>query len=118
MRLNLVGGTAERAAGLALRLTDADTYYAAAADVRRRKVGLSRVQGGVATLLGEAAAPLETGRWYRLGFAADGARLSVSLDGAELLAVADRGLAAGRVALMTRGDSIAVFDSFLITTPD
>jgi hypothetical protein len=124
VRVNLVGGATERAAGLAVRVADAGTFDAgtfdaAWADMTRRTVGLYRVRGGVATTLGEAAVAVESGRWYRLGLAADGDRLVVSLDGADVLAVADPApAAAGGVALLTRGDSVAVFDALVITAAD
>ena len=119
VRVDLVGGATERAAGLAVRVADAGTFYAAWADATRRTVGLYRVRGGVATTLGEAAAAVESGRWFRLALAADGGRLVVSLDGADVLAVADPApAAAGRVGLLTRGEFVAVFDALVITAAD
>jgi hypothetical protein len=115
VRLNLVGGAADRAAGLALRLAEAETYYAAEVDTRRFMVTLSRVQGGVRTVLAEVAAGVETGRWYRLGLAAAGDRLGVWLDDTQVIAATDATLPGpGRVALLTRGESVAVFDDFVI----
>ena len=116
IRFKAVSGKVDQAAGLAVRLRDADNYYIARANALEGNVRLYRVVGGSRRQIAGASAKVSTGAWHTVALRAEGDQLSVSFDGKQLFTQADRtfpGL--GKVALWTKADSVTHFDQIRIT---
>ena len=110
---------ADGVAGIAFACRDADNYYllratsAAAADAKGT-VELVKVLGGQETVLGSAAAPVGTGKWYRLSARLCEGELEGLLDGGLLCSASDSDLTQGRIGLLTKACSKANFDDIAV----
>lgn len=116
VRFKAVSGRNDQAAGLAVRLTDADNYLVVRANALEDNVRLYRVVRGDRQQIGGASAKVSSGEWHSLALHAVGPRLAVSFDGKPLFAVEDRTFPGpGRVALWTKADSVTRFSNLRIT---
>jgi len=112
-----VSGTVDRAAGIAVRVADADNYYVVRANALEDNVRLYRVNGGQRRQFAGANTKVPTGKWQELRLAVRGSRFEVFLDGLSLYGATDStSSAAGRVALWTKADSVTYFDDLRIQT--
>jgi hypothetical protein len=112
-----VAGRTDRAAGIAVRLRDADNYYVVRANALEDNVRFYRVADGRHQQLGGANVRVTSGEWHSLALRAEGARFTVSFDGKTLFGVTDNTFAeAGGVALWTKADSVTRFDQIKITS--
>jgi hypothetical protein len=115
VRVKAVGGEVDRAAGIAVRLADADNYYVVRANALEDNVNFYRVVKGVRREIEGARAKVSSDTWHTLGIRAEGDRFAVSFDGAHLFTASDRTFAsAGKVALWTKADSVTRFDALTI----
>jgi hypothetical protein len=111
-----VGGRIDQAAGIAVRLQDADNYYVARANALEDNVHFYRVVKGRRQQLNGANLKVTPGAWHTLALRADGDRFTVSYDGRALFTTTDKTFAnAGKVALWTKSDSVTRFDQIDIT---
>jgi hypothetical protein len=111
VRFKAVSGKGDQAGGLAVRLTDADSYYVVRANALEGNVNLYRVIKGRRQQMAGASAKVPSGVWHTLTLRAEGDRLSVSFDGKPLLTHSDRTFAGpGKIALWTKADSVTHFD--------
>ncbi len=111
IRFKAVSGKGDQAGGLAVRLTDADSYYVVRANALEDNVNLYRVVKGRRQQIAGASAKVPSGVWHTLILRAEGDRLSVSFDGKPLLTHNDRTFnGPGKVALWTKADSVTHFD--------
>ncbi len=118
VRFMAVSGKVDRAAGLAVRLIDAQNYYVVRANALEDNVNFYRVTAGSRTEIRGAVIKVTAGVWHTLGLRAMGDRFTVSFDGAVLFVATDRGFpAAGKIALWTKADSITQFAGLSIETP-
>jgi Galactocerebrosidase, C-terminal lectin domain len=116
LRFKAVGGKIDQAAGVAVRLQDADNYYVARANALEDNVRFYRVVNGRREQLGGANLRVTANEWHTLGLRAEGERLTVSYDGKTLFGATDKTFTeAGGVALWTKADSITRFDQVKIT---
>jgi hypothetical protein len=116
IRFKAVAGKIDQAAGIALRLQDADNYYVARANAREDNVRFYRVVDGRREQLGGADLKVTPNEWHTVGLRAEGERFTVSYDGSALFSVTDRTFSeAGGVALWTKADSVTRFDRLTIT---
>ena len=116
VRFKAVSGRVDQAAGLAVRLQDADNYYIARANALEGNVRLYRVVKGDRKQLASASVKVSSGQWHTLTLRAEGDRLSVSFNGKPLITQTDRTFAGlGKVALWTKADSVTYFDQIRIT---
>jgi hypothetical protein len=116
IRFKAVAGRIDQAAGVAVRLQDADNYYVARANALEDNVRFYRVVDGRREQLGGASPKVTPNQWHALGLRAEGGRFTVSYDGKTLFGVTDTTFAqAGGVALWTKADSVARFDRVTIT---
>lgn len=116
IRFKAVAGKIDQAAGIALRLQDADNYYVARANAREDNVRFYRVVDGRREQLGGADLKVTPNEWHTVGLRAEGERFTVSYDGNALFSVTDRTFSeAGGVALWTKADSVTRFDRLTIT---
>jgi hypothetical protein len=116
VRFKAVAGKIDQAAGLAVRLQDADNYYVARANALEDNVRFYRVVDGRREQLGGSNLKVTPDQWHTLGLRAEGERFTVSYDGKTLFCVTDETFAeAGGVALWTKADSVTRFDQLTIT---
>jgi hypothetical protein len=116
VRFKAVGGSIDRAAGIAVRLADRDNYYVVRANALEDNVNLYRVIKGSRSQIQGVRHKVSSGAWHSLGLKAVGDRFVVSFDGAELFSTSDRLITqAGRVALWTKADSVTRFAALTIT---
>jgi hypothetical protein len=116
VRFKAVAGKIDQAAGLAVRLQDADNYYVARANALEDNVRFYRVVDGRREQLGGSNLQVTPDQWHTLGLRAEGERFTVSYDGKALFSVTDKTFAeAGGVALWTKADSVTRFDQVTIT---
>ena len=112
-----VEGRIDQAAGIAVRLQDADNYYVARANALEDNVRFYRVVKGRRQQLDGANLKVTPSQWHMLGLRADGDRFTVSYDGKALFTTTDKTfVSTGKVALWTKADSITRFDQIDITT--
>ena len=117
VRFKPVSGTVDRAAGIAVRVVDANNYYVVRANALEDNVRLYRVNGGQRRQFAGANTKVPTGKWQELRLAVRGSRFEVFLDGLSLYGATDStSSAAGRVALWTKADSVTYFDDLRIQT--
>jgi hypothetical protein len=116
IRFKAVAGTIDQAAGIVVRLQDADNYYVARANALEDNVRFYRIVAGRREQLGGANLKVPPKQWHWLGLRAEGERFTVSYDGKTLFGVTDKTFAeAGGVALWTKADSVTRFDQLTIT---
>ena len=116
LRFKAVGGKIDQAAGIVVRLQDADNYYVARANALEDNVRFYRVVNGRREQLKGADLRVTANEWHSLGLRAEGERFTVSYDGKTLFSATDSTFAeAGGVALWTKADSVTRFDRIAIT---
>jgi hypothetical protein len=117
VRFKPVSGEVDRAAGLAVRLTDANNYYVVRANAAEDNVRLYKVVTGQRRQFAGANVKVPTGVWQELRLGARGSRFEVFLNGKSLFSATDTTFsAAGKVALWTKADSVTYFDDLRIQT--
>jgi len=115
VRFKPVSGEVDRAAGIAVRLTDANNYYVVRANAAEDNVRLYKVVAGQRRQFAGANVKVPTGVWQELRIVARGSRFEVFLDGLSLYGATDlTSYAAGKVALWTKADSVTYFDDLRI----
>jgi hypothetical protein len=115
VRFKPVAGEVDRAAGIALRLSDPNNYYVVRANALEDNVRLYKVVKGQRMQFAGANVKVPSGTWQELRLMAQGNRFEVFLNGKSLYNAIDATLTtAGRVALWTKADSVTHFDDFRI----
>ena len=115
VRFKAVSGQVDRAAGIALRLSDANNYYVVRANALEDNVRLYRVVAGKRIQFAGADIKVPSGTWNQLSLEARGSRFEVFFNGKSLFSATDSTFAAtGRVALWTKADSVTYFDDLTI----
>ncbi|WP_244524994.1 MULTISPECIES: hypothetical protein [Bradyrhizobium] len=116
IRFKAVAGKTDQAAGIAVRLMNADNYYVARANALEDNVRFYRVVDGRREQLEGVNLKVTANEWHRLGLRAEGKRFTVSYDGKPLFTAADATFAeAGGIALWTKSDSVTRFDQISIS---
>ena len=116
LRFKAVGGKIDQAAGIVVRLQDADNYYVARANALEDNVRFYRVVHGRREQLKGADLRVTVNEWHQLGLRAEGERFTISYDGKTLFSATDNTFSeAGGVALWTKADSVTRFDRIAIT---
>jgi hypothetical protein len=111
VRFKAVAGNVDQAAGIALRLVNADNYYVARANALEDNVRFYRVSNGRRVQIAGANLKVSANEWHTLGLKAEGESFTVTFDGKELYRATDKSImAAGKVALWTKSDSVTRFD--------
>ncbi|MHB1219118.1 MAG: family 16 glycoside hydrolase [Alphaproteobacteria bacterium] len=110
-----VSGKIDQVAGIVLRATDQGNYYLARASAKDNAVTLSRFVGGSGSDLTSTAVKIPSGTWQTLRFKIDRDRLTVYLNGQQVIDWSDtRHTREGRVGLWTRADAVTMFDDLSI----
>jgi hypothetical protein len=101
-------GTGVKAAAIIFRATGTLTYYWLHLDAKNTQAILTRSEPGNRWIeLARKPANLGVDMWHKAEVVADGRRISVRLNGREIMAVEDSGIAAGRVGLGTSQGRVA-----------
>ena len=117
VRFKPVGGAVDRAAGIAVRLSDPNNYYVVRANALEDNVRLYRMVNGRRSQFAGADTKVPSGKWQELRLVARGSHFEVFLDGKSLYSATDTAItAAGRVALWTKADSVTHFDDLRLQT--
>jgi hypothetical protein len=115
VRFKAVAGKIDQAGGIAIRLTDFNSYYVVRANALEDNVRFYRVVKGRREQLGSASLKVVPNEWHVLTLRAEGKRFTVIYDSKQLFAATDNTFKdAGRVALWTKADSITRFDRIKI----
>jgi hypothetical protein len=117
--LSVIGGVADRTAGVVVRFLDARNYYAAGLDSLAHRIHFYRVIDGDHQRLAAADVRMSPGEYNNLALRAAGDTFKVAFNGRDVLAVTDatfRG--AGKVGLWSKGDSVPYFDWIVIRPLD
>ena len=115
VRFKAVAGDVDRAAGIAVRVSDPDNYYVVRANALEDNVRLYKVVAGKRQQFAGAKLTVPSGTWQELRLVARGERFEVFFDGKSLFTATDTTFAsAGRVALWTKADSVTHFDDLRI----
>jgi hypothetical protein len=115
VRFKAVDGRVDRAAGIAVRLTDADNYYVARANALEDNVNFYRVVKGVRQQIHGVRTKVTSDEWHTLGIRATGNRFAIMFDGRTLFTADDSTFpGSGQVGLWTKADSITHFDNLTI----
>jgi glycosyl hydrolase family 59 (putative galactocerebrosidase) len=111
IRFKALSGKVDRAAGIAVRLTDADNYYVVRANALEDNVRFYRVVKGRREQLEGADLKVTANEWHQLGLRAEGEKFTVTFEGKPLFTASDKTFSgAGKVALWTKADSVTRFD--------
>jgi hypothetical protein len=106
-----VSGRVDQAAGIVVRLKDANNYYIARANALEDNVRLYKVVGGKRSQFAGKDVPIPSGLWETLGLDVQDDRFEVRLNGEILFEARDRTFKdAGKVGLWTKADSVTYFD--------
>ena len=112
VRFKAIAGRVDQAAGLVVRLVDANNYYIVRANALEDNVRFYRVVNGRREELTGANIKVATGEWHSLGLRAVGDRFTITFDGTERYSITDKTFSkAGRVGLWTKADSVTHFDA-------
>ena len=115
VRFKAIAGRVDQAAGLAVRLMDANNYYIVRANALEDNVRFYRVVAGRRQELTGANLKVSSGEWHTLGLRAQGDRFTILFDGLERYSFVDKTFSGpGRVALWTKADSVTHFENFAV----
>ncbi len=108
----------DRAAGIAVRLSDRNNYYVVRANALEDNVRpLPHGRAASAPSSPGTGAKVPSDKWQELRLTARGNRFEVFLEGKSLFGATDTAFtSAGRVALWTKADSVTYFDDLRIQT--
>lgn len=114
INVRAVDGAIDRGGGLVWRARDARNYCIARWNPLESNVRAYTVVDGKRTQIASAEAPSDSD-WHELRVALDGARITVSIDGAAAFSVEDATFdAGGRAGLWTKADARTHFDGLTI----
>lgn len=113
VRFKPVSGRVDQAAGIIVRVTDANNYYVARANALEDNVRLYHVIRGRRSEFAGADAKVRSGTWQTLRLRAEGNRFQVHFEDKLLFEASDSRLPGpGRIGLWTKADSVTHFDRF------
>jgi hypothetical protein len=111
VRFKALAGKVDQAGGIAVRLSDPNNYYVVRANALEDNVRFYRMVKGRREQLDGANIKVTANEWHQLGLRAEGERFTITFDGKPLFVATDRTfVAAGKIALWTKADSVTRFD--------
>jgi hypothetical protein len=106
-----VSGRIDQAAGIVVRLKDANNYYITRANALEGNVRLYKVAGGKRSQFAGKDIDVPSSKWQTLSLEVQGDRLEVRFNGKVLFEARDQTFKdAGKVGLWTKADSVTYFD--------
>ncbi len=111
-------GAEDQGGGPAWRVRGPDDYYLARWNPLEDNFRVYSVRGGRRTELDSADVRADPSRWHTIDVRQEGALITCSFDGRELLRVSDTAhLAPGGVGLWTKADAESAFDDLAVESP-
>ncbi|WP_167357038.1 LamG-like jellyroll fold domain-containing protein [Paenibacillus pectinilyticus] len=104
-------------AGLAFRVQDNNNYFLFSMNGNDNKVYLTKVIGGVSTILASANYAITPNKWYSVGVQAVGQFLTVSVNGQSVLSSQSSAFTQGKVGFSANNGTSALFDDAWIAQP-
>ena len=115
IRFKALDGEVDRAAGIVVRVLDADNYYVARANALEDNVRLYKVTGGVRRQIAGKDIEVSSGTWHSLGLRVYGDTLEVSYNNVRLIEARDQTFSGpGKVGLWTKADSLTHFGEIAV----
>jgi hypothetical protein len=115
VRCKMEDGDTDQACGVMFRFQDSDNYYVTRANALEDNVRIYRVVGGERQQFAGHNMPITPGAWHTLEVVAEGTKIRVLWDDAEIFSADDATFASGKVGLWTKADSITAFDDLEVT---
>jgi len=113
VRFKAVEGKVDQAAGLIVRVQDAQNYYVARANALENNVRLYKVTDGIRRQIVGLNIDVTSGVWHTLFLKIVGDALEVAFDDRQITQTRDATIrAAGKVGLWTKADSLTHFAAF------
>jgi hypothetical protein len=110
VRFKAVDGKVDQAAGLVARLQNPQNYYVARANALENNVRLYKVVDGIRRQIAGLNLEVTSGVWHTLSLRVTGDVLEVAFDERQVIQTHDVAiLAAGKVGLWTKADSLSHF---------
>jgi hypothetical protein len=114
-----VSGQVDQAAGLMLRVRDADNYYIARANALEDNIRFYRVVNGRREQLAGINIDVPPAQWQTLGLRMRGSMAEVLFNGTVIFSASDTTFSEpGAVGIWTKSDSVTHFDQFTATPLD
>ena len=111
--LRAMSGEEDRGGGVVWRARDADNYYVTRWNPLEDNVRVYKVEGGVRHRFQSATVHIDPQAWHHIRAVAKGPRMTVYLDGEQVLEHEDETfLGGGAVGLWTKADAGVLFDDF------
>lgn len=108
-----VAGKEDQAGGVIWRVRDADNYYVARANALEDNVTIYRTVQGKRVSFKNASVKVASSVWHTLRVEFAGNTFAVYFDGTKAIEASDDTfVAAGKVGLWTKADSVTLFDDF------
>jgi hypothetical protein len=112
VRLRADTGEEDQGGGLIWGVQDADNYYVTRWNPLEDNTRIYKVEDGTRHQFQSADTQLDPSDWHTLRVVREGARMTVFLDGEQILDHTDETFGAGRVGLWTKADASVSFDDF------
>jgi hypothetical protein len=110
-----VSGRVDQAAGIVVRLKDANNYYIARANALEGNVRLYKVVSGKRSQFAGKDIDVPSSKWQTLSLGVQGDGFEVRLNGKVLFEARDQTFKdAGKVGLWTKADSVTYFDDLRV----
>ena len=109
-----ISGSEDRAAGLLLRIQDANNYYIVRANALEGSVVIFKYVNGTRSEIKSGSATVISGAWQQLRAEVSGTTLRGVLDGRLIVEATDTAFREGRAGLWTKADSTTCFDDVTV----
>ena len=115
-RLKTVEGRAEQMAGLAFRIQNETNYYVARVSSLGNNLRFYKFVNGLRSAPIGPDLPVPTGTWHELAVKCEGSRITILLDGKEVMPpLTDTTFAHGKIGFWTKSDSVSHFAEVRLT---
>jgi len=113
-RVKPISGSQDRAAGVLLRVRDAQNYYIVRANALENNVVIFKYANGSRSELKTGSATVVAGSWQELRGEVAGSTIRGYLDGQLVVEAADTTFTDGGAGLWTKADSVTCFDDVTV----
>ncbi len=108
-----IAGKEDQAGGLIWRCKDKDNYYIARANALENNVTIYHTIGGRRVPFKDISTKVTSGAWHTLRVEFKANQFTVTFDGKKVIEASDYTFAeAGKVGVLTKADSVTLFDDF------
>lgn len=114
VRFKPIAGRTDQAAGVLLRIQDANNYYIVRANALESNVIIFKYVAGGRTEVRQGRAVTRSGVWQELRGEVEGTMLRGYLGGVLVVEATDTTFREGRAGLWTKADSVTCFDDVFL----